>query len=115
MSFNDQKLYKMKYFGFICLLIFLSFQTTYVQKEKTYQTKEINSQITVDGKIEEIAWREVQWEGDFIQTEPENGEKPTFDTQFKILFDKDNLYVAIRAFDKQPDSIIISNKPRDFF
>lgn len=105
----------MKKIGIASLLICLFLQTVYTQNEKTYTTKEITSTIKIDGHLDEKSWNQVKWEGNFIQTEPENGEKPTFDTQFKILYNQTNLYIAIRAYDKQPDSIAISNKPRDFF
>ncbi|MEL6190860.1 MAG: S41 family peptidase [Bacteroidota bacterium] len=105
----------MKTTGLLSLLFCFFLQSVYSQQVKTYHTKEINSPITIDGVIDEEVWGKVPWKGDFIQTEPENGAKPTFDTQFKILFDQRNLYVAIRAFDKQPDEIVISHKPRDFF
>lgn len=100
---------------FIILVICLSLQTVFAQKEKLYETKEISTDIEIDGIIDENSWNSVKWEGDFIQTEPNNGEKPTYDTQFKILYDQKNLYVAIKAFDKQPDSIVLSDGPRDFF
>lgn len=105
----------MKTLLFVSLVICLLVQTTFAQQEKIYTTKEIKSLIEIDGNLNEKSWNEVKWKGDFIQTEPENGTTPTFDTQFKILYDQSNLYVAIRAFDQQPDSIVVSNKPRDFF
>lgn len=105
----------MKTTGLLSILLCLLLQSAYSQQAKTYQTREINSPITIDGVIDEEIWGEVPWKGNFIQTEPENGAKPTFDTQFKILYDQRNLYVAIRAFDKQPEEIVISHKPRDFF
>ncbi|MEM9933290.1 MAG: S41 family peptidase [Bacteroidota bacterium] len=105
----------MKTTGFLCLLSCLFLQSAYSQQAKTYQTKEINSTITIDGVINEKVWEEVSWAGDFIQTEPENGAQPTFNTQFKILYDQTNLYVAIKAFDKQADRIVVSHMPRDFF
>lgn len=99
----------------IIILTFFSIQTTSAQKEKTYTTREIYTPIIIDGNIDEKSWNKVKWEGNFIQTEPKNGKKPTYDTRFKILYDQNNLYVAIRAFDKRPDNIVVSNKPRDFF
>ncbi|MEM8899275.1 MAG: carbohydrate binding family 9 domain-containing protein, partial [Bacteroidota bacterium] len=105
----------MKTTGLYSILLCLLLQSAYSQQVKTYQTKQISSSITIDGVIDEEVWREVPWKGNFIQTEPENGAKPTFDTQFKILYNQTNLYVAIKAFDKQPEEIVISHKPRDFF
>ncbi len=103
----------MKRLATTVLLFLLFIQTGLAQKEKAYRTKEISARIEIDGNLNEDVWNKVKWAGGFIQ--PESAKKPTFDTQFKILYDDANLYVAIRAFDKQPDSIVLSNKPRDFF
>jgi len=105
----------MEKIGVTILLFCLFNQVIVAQREKSYQTQEISSPIEIDGNLDEEAWYDVKWEGGFIQTEPDNGDLPTFDTQFKILFDSKNLYVAIRAFDQQPDSISIVNSARDFF
>ncbi|MEM6634204.1 MAG: sugar-binding protein, partial [Bacteroidota bacterium] len=105
----------MKKIACFSFLFCLFYQSIFSQKEKIYKTIQVASPIRIDGHIDEQAWGKVTWAGDFIQTEPENGAKPTFDTQFKIIYDQDNLYVAIRAFDPKPDSIVQSVKPRDFF
>ena len=47
----------------------------------------------------------VEWQGDFIQREPYEGENPTEKTEFKILYDDKALYIAIRAFDSEPAKI----------
>ncbi len=50
---------------------------------------------------------------DFIQHEPYNGRPASQRTDFKILFDEDNLYVAIKAYDTSPDSIVNRLTRRD--
>ncbi|WP_299521316.1 S41 family peptidase [Winogradskyella sp.] len=105
----------MKKLSLLSLLWCLMLQIALGQNQKVYSTKQVSETISIDAEIDEKSWGKVKWEGNFIQTEPENGSKPTFDTQFKILYDQKHLYVAIRAFDNHPDSIVVSNKPRDFF
>lgn len=85
-----------------------------LQMKKTCLTRLIAAdRISLDGQLDEAAWDEVDWHGDFIQREPYEGEKPTFDTRFKITYDNHNLYVAIRAFDNEPDKIVRRMSRRD--
>ncbi|MEZ5198596.1 MAG: carbohydrate binding family 9 domain-containing protein [Bacteroidales bacterium] len=75
-------------------------------QEKIYQTQKNNpSQIVIDGIIDEASWDLVEWENNFTQREPYEGEAPSQITAFKILYDDNNLYIAIRANDTQPDKI----------
>ena len=60
----------------------------------------------INGVLDDEAWKEGMWTDDFVQHEPLNGQPVSERTAFKILFDDNNLYVAIRSFDTNPDSII---------
>ena len=60
---------------------------------------------TIDGVLNDPCWETGQWSGDYIQWIPKEGDKPTEQTQLKILYDDKNLYVALRAFDKEPSKI----------
>ena len=59
----------------------------------------------IDGVLSEKVWDLAEWSGDFIQQEPYEYAKPSQPTEFKILYGKQNLYVAIRCFDSEPDKI----------
>jgi len=59
----------------------------------------------IDGNIDEKVWQSVDWSGDFTQRSPYEYDPPSQQTAFKILFDDNNIYVAIRAFDTEPDKI----------
>lgn len=77
-------------------------------EKRTYSTKkiEITDKVpSIDGVINESAWETVKWEDNFIQHEPYEGAQPGQKTEFKILYDDNNIYVAIKAFDTSPDSI----------
>ena len=52
------------------------------------------SEIIIDGLIKDP---ECEWGGDFIQFQPKEGNDPSNQTQFKILYDDNNLYVAYRC------------------
>jgi hypothetical protein len=82
---------------------------------KKYFTKPITSSITLDGIPSEAVWNTVEWSGDFIQHEPDQGKAPAQPSAFKILYDEKYLYVAYRCFDSSPDSIIKRMSRRDEF
>ncbi len=67
----------------------------------------------IDGSIEDEAWQAGPWEGDFTQYEPNNGAAPSQQTDFRILFDENNIYVAIKAYDTSVDSIVRRISRRD--
>ncbi|HEX5167937.1 MAG TPA: DUF5916 domain-containing protein, partial [Cyclobacteriaceae bacterium] len=85
-------------------------------KTKSYNTKWVDGKPPViDGLIEDEAWGQVEWGGDFIERQPNEGIKPTQLTEFKILYDAKNLYIAIRAWDTEPNKIVRRMSRRDGF
>ena len=67
----------------------------------------------IDGMLNDKIWEKGDWEGGFIQYEPYNGQKPGQETEFKVLYNDNALFVAIRAFDLYPDSISYRLTRRD--
>jgi hypothetical protein len=59
----------------------------------------------IDGKLDDTCWKTGDWAGDFIQFVPNEGAKPSQQSEVKILFDDKNIYVAMRAYDKEPEKI----------
>ena len=53
----------------------------------------------IDGHLDDPAWKEGEWAGDYIQQIPTEGAKPSQPTEIKILYDEKNVYIAIRAYD----------------
>ncbi len=83
---------------------------------KTYETSRIiGDPPIIDGVLNDLAWDMVEWEGDFIQKSPYEFNSPSQETAFKILFDDNNIYVAIRAYDDEPDKIEKRLSRRDSF
>lgn len=71
-----------------------------------------NIKITVNGVFDEPEWQNANWESSFVQHEPYEGKPPSYQTEFALLYDADNIYLAVRAFD-DPDSISLRMTRRD--
>jgi hypothetical protein len=69
----------------------------------------------VDGNLDDACWETGSWTGDFVQWIPTEGAEASQPTKLKILYDDDNLYVAIRAFDNEPSKIQRRAGRRDEF
>jgi hypothetical protein len=69
----------------------------------------------MDGVPNEECWNLVEWASDFVQWEPTEGEKPSYQTAFKMLYDDHALYIAYRASDPEPHKIADYLTRRDRF
>jgi len=86
------------------------------QPPRIYTTTRLTTpKPVIDGKLNDDCWKIGDWGGDFVQWIPKEGAKPSQETQFKILYDDKNIYVAIRAFDKEPHKISRKAGRRDEF
>lgn len=107
----------LKMTAFVLWLVFIvAFlpATDQSEEQRVYRAAHVNPHPPViDGKIDDPAWNKVPWSGDFIQREPEEGRQPSQKTAFKILYDDQHIYIAIRAFDDQPDKIVRRVSRRD--
>jgi hypothetical protein len=82
---------------------------------KKYFTNRLQGTITLDGIPNEEAWNLVEWGGDFIQWQPNEGKAPSYPSSFKILYDDKFLYIAYKCQDASPDSIVKRMSRRDQF
>ncbi|MFH1000241.1 MAG: carbohydrate binding family 9 domain-containing protein, partial [Bacteroidota bacterium] len=104
----------MKAASFLCAL--LTATTLYSQEivKKNYPAKPVNAlDISIDGKFDETAWQTANWEDHFTQHEPTEGDPPYQQTEFAILYDNNNIYVAIKSLDSSPDSVSMRMTRRD--
>ncbi len=84
--------------------------------KKAYNTQRISGEAPrIDGKIDDTCWDQGTWGGGFTQRKPRGGDKPTFETEFKILYDSKYLYVAFKCYDEEPDKIERQFGGRDEF
>lgn len=75
-------------------------------KQPVYTTTRLSvSKPVIDGKLNDECWKTGAWAGDYHQFIPNEGAKPAYPTELKILYDDKNLYIAFRAFDGEPEKI----------
>src|SRR5664279_923742 len=93
----------------------LFFQTGFGQttEKKQYTATRIITPPVINGILDDEAWKSGTWAGGFTQNQPYSGRPESQRTEFKILFDDNNLYVAIKAYDTSPDSIVNRLSRRD--
>jgi hypothetical protein len=107
---------------FISIFSLLIAYTSFSQNEnniekRVYYTTAIGSMEPprIDGLVDEPVWELIEWASDFIENEPNNGQNPSNQTKFKILYDEKYIYVAFRCYDSEPDKIERRLSRRDGF
>lgn len=68
---------------------------------------------TIDGRLDDVCWADAPAFESFTQVVPVEGAVPTEGTVVRVLFDTDNLYIAVRCFDGNPAGIIAKQMQRD--
>lgn len=89
----------------------------YSQKKVLF-AKATTSNITIDGKINEVVWTEdTETASNFIMFEPDNGKPISKDkkTEVKMLYDNDAIYISALLHDNEPDKIQKEITNRDVF
>jgi hypothetical protein len=72
------------------------------------------SAISLDGALDEAAWREAPVASGFLQSEPREGLPATFDTEVRVLYDDQAIYFGVFAHDDEPSALIVSDLKKDF-
>ncbi len=75
----------------------------------------MNSSPVIDGRLNDEVWQRGISMNDFLQQEPVPGSNPTLRTEFKIIYDEENLYVGVMCYDDDPDRIIAREMKWDGF
>lgn len=85
------------------------------EKPTTIQTAKSVGKINIDGKLNEVDWKNAEPVTDFFRREPRQGGEIKYETQVKFLYDDKNLYVG--AFCKDSSGlkgIRVQDLRRDF-
>lgn len=67
----------------------------------------------IDGFLEKNPWDSAEAISGFIQKQPAEGRPASEDTEARILYDSENLYIGIMCYDSEPEKIIATEKRRD--
>src|SRR5262245_33839470 len=62
--------------------------------------------IVLDGDLSDPAWAEATPITTFVQRDPLEGAPATLRTEARVAFDSTSIYIAVRAFDTEPNRIV---------
>jgi hypothetical protein len=68
-------------------------------QEKTATIQRIESELLIDGELDEPEWDLAQPFSDFIQRDPRTGASPSEVTEVRLLYNHEYLYVGVYCFD----------------
>ena len=94
----------MKYFFSLCLSVFL-FSNFANAGFVAHRLDSKNEVIQLDGKLDENVWRKISAHQVFYQTQPLDKMRAHVQTEVKIAYDDQFLYVGIKAFDPKAELI----------
>ena len=70
--------------------------------------------ITIDGTLDEPDWSRAPVATGFIQNDPREAEPASEETDVRVLYDANNLYIGVLARDRDPAAILTSELTKDF-
>lgn len=82
-------------------------------QSKTVRAMAVEKAVTVDGRLNEEAWRRAPAATDFVQFEPHRGQPSRFSTEVRFLLSRTHLYVGVHCSDPEPARITASRTKRD--
>jgi hypothetical protein len=68
--------------------------------------------IDLDGRLDEAVWLQATPITDFTQQEPVEGAQPSEETEIRVLYDADNLYIGVMIYD-DPEGVLAFQRERD--
>ncbi len=71
--------------------------------------------ITLDGRLDDSVWMRAVPATNFMQQDPNNGQPATEQTEVRIVYDADKLYMGVTLFDSAPNDLIYYQMGRDGF
>lgn len=74
-----------------------------------------DERVTLDGILDEGAWKRATTAGEFIMQDPVLGGTPTEPTDIRVVFNRDHLYIGVVCYDSEPDKLKGNTRKRDEF
>lgn len=89
---------------------------------ENYIAYKTNEAIIIDGKLIETSWENAMWTNSFVDIEGDSKPKPTYNTQAKLLWNNEFLYIAAKLEEphvwatlKQRDTVIFYDNDFEVF
>ncbi|MGE0463216.1 MAG: DUF5916 domain-containing protein [Vicinamibacterales bacterium] len=84
------------------------------QQSRTLSATRAEGGIAIDGRLDEPDWRRAPAAAGFTQSEPDAGAPASEQTEVRILYDAERLYIGVHARHRNPEEIIANELRRDF-
>ncbi|SMO33307.1 hypothetical protein SAMN06265218_10172 [Fodinibius sediminis] len=110
MEFSRQFVLFLLLFG---LTTRVSAQEMQVQKQVNAYQLDASEEVALDGRVEEGFWKKVEPATGFRQQEPNEGARATEQTEVRIAYDEEYLYLGVILYDSNPSGIKANQKRRD--
>jgi hypothetical protein len=68
---------------------------------------------TIDGDLSDLAWAKATVIDDIRQRQPDPGAPATEQTVLRVMYDADNLYFSVYAYDSEPEQLVVRSRARD--
>ncbi len=81
---------------------------------RTLEVRRTNTPITLDGVLDEAAWKTGDVADGFIQSEPATGQPATERTTVRMVFDGVTLFIGAYCYDREPSGVIVMDLRKDF-
>lgn len=95
------------------LFLFVASLTIAQNSDKNFNVKQTQEKFVIDGVLDETAWESAESIGDFQQYFPADNVLAEYQTDIRMLVDKETLYVGIKVYTPGND-YVISSLERDF-
>ncbi|WET04459.1 DUF5916 domain-containing protein [Flavobacterium sp. YJ01] len=101
----------------VIVFYFILFSIWNYGQKKTIQATLTPQSISIDGKLDEIAWQNAPIATDFVMLDPDNGKAIPQEkrTEVKVIYDNDAVYIGAMMYDNEPSKILKEISQRDNF
>lgn len=99
----------------IALILLLVFSISVYSQEskKNLGIVKTESSPKIDGVLNDEVWKSASVANNFIQFDPYNGAPATEQTEVRMLYDNNSIYIGVMLYDSSPDSIFTTLSKRD--
>ena len=102
-----------KVFPTLILLLFLSPALQATQGNKTIQAVRVETAPQLDGRLSDPLWQQAPPASGFMQYEPHNDRPASFESEVRVLFNDQSVFIGALLYDPNPDSILTELGLRD--
>ena len=98
----------------VCMgMIVPAFAQTQAKPAPTVRAHRASQPIRVDGRLDEEIYKTTPAIADFVQQEPDEFKPATEKTEAWIFFDSDNVYIAGRMWESQPERMVVNEMRKE--